>query len=182
MPTILTHPAIPLALRAAAGGTAISRRLLMAAAFGSVLPDTDAIGFFAGVPYESTFGHRGFSHSLLFALLLALGAMAGAHWLEARRAWAFGAVFLATASHGVLDALTDGGLGVAFFSPLSNHRYFFPWRPIPVSPLGVAELLSPYGLHVLTSELVRIWIPCLLVAAAAWAVRRMRDGRPPGAG
>ena len=37
-------------------------------------------------------------------------------------------LFLSTASHGVLDALTDGGLGVAFFSPFDQTRYFFPFR------------------------------------------------------
>ena len=39
------------------------------------------------------------------------------------------------ASHGVLDALTDGGPGVAFLAPFDDTRYFFPWRPIRVSPL-----------------------------------------------
>ena len=45
----------------------------------------------------------------------------------------FAFLFLCTMSHALLDALTDGGLGVAFFSPFSNERYFFPWTPIRVS-------------------------------------------------
>ena len=42
-------------------------------------------------------------------------------------------LFVAMASHGVLDALTDGGRGVGFLIPFSSERFFFPWRPIPVS-------------------------------------------------
>ena len=75
MPTVLTHPAIPLALRAVTGGAVTSQRLLWVAALGSVLPDIDALGFFVGIPYGSLFGHRGLTHSLAFALLLACCAL-----------------------------------------------------------------------------------------------------------
>ena len=43
-------------------------------AFSAVLPliaDWDVIGMWLGVPYGHFFGHRGFFHSILFALLLA---------------------------------------------------------------------------------------------------------------
>lgn len=172
MPTVFTHPAIPLAVRAVTGGNVTSRRLILFAAFCSVLPDVDSIGLVLGVPYGSFLGHRGFTHSLAFALLLALGALPFAGWLAARRSWVFGCVFLCTASHGLLDALTDDGLGVAFFSPFSHQRFFLPWQPIPASPLGIVRFLSPAGLDVLTAELLFIWLPCLLVALAARAARR----------
>ena len=71
LPTVFTHPAIPLALRALTGRAMTSRRLVLVGAMCSVLPDVDAIGYFAGVPYESLFGHRGITHSLPFALLAA---------------------------------------------------------------------------------------------------------------
>ena len=67
--------------------------------------------------------------------------------------------FLVTASHGVLDALTDGGLGIAFFAPFDNSRYFFPWTPIKVSPIGISEFFTAYGMKVLVSELVWVGIP-----------------------
>ena len=57
--------------------------------------------------------------------------------------------FLATASHGLLDAMTDGGLGVAFFSPFDNRRYFLPWTPIRVSPIGIEPFFTARGLEVL---------------------------------
>jgi inner membrane protein len=61
-----------------------------------------------------------------------------------------------------LDALTNGGNGIALLSPLSNNRYFFPWTPIEVSPLNIKAFLSQRGLIVLTSELLWIWLPCFL--------------------
>ena len=70
-------------------------------------------------------------------------------------------LFLSTVSHGLLDAVTDGGLGIAFFSPISNHRYFFPWHPIAVSPLSIDRFLSGRGISVLKSELIWIWFPFL---------------------
>ena len=80
-----------------------------------------------------------------------------------------------TASHGLLDAMTNGGRGIGFFAPFSNHRYFFPWRPIQVSPIG-AGFFSPRGLLVLASESVWIWLPSAIIAASA----RMFEGRPKG--
>jgi len=37
----------------------------------SVIPDLDAIGFRFGIHYGDFWGHRGFTHSLIFAALLA---------------------------------------------------------------------------------------------------------------
>jgi hypothetical protein len=49
-------------------------------------------------------------------------------------------------------SLTDGGLGCALFWPFDLTRYFAPWRPIPVAPIGLA-FLSPYGVRVAAAEL-----------------------------
>src|SRR5262249_58329038 len=84
--------------------------------------------------------------------------------------WSY--VFLATASHGLLDAMTDGGLGVAFFSPFDNRRYFLPWTPVEVSPIGVTRFFSHLSLSVLQTELVWIWLPAALLAVSAWLLRR----------
>lgn len=177
MPTVLTHPAISLAVRAVTGDTVTSSRLLLVAGICSVVPDVDAVGFLMGVPYESLLGHRGLTHSLPFALLLACCALPLANRLDAGRWWAFAFVFLSTASHGILDALTDDGLGVAFFSPFSNHRFFLPWRPIAASPIGIVEAFSSSGLRAFTTELVLVWLPCLLVAVGARTVRRLQSVR-----
>jgi inner membrane protein len=69
--------------------------------------------------------------------------------------WSLGLLLFAiAASHGLLDALTDGGLGVAFFSPFDLHRYFFPFRPIVVSPIGAGHFFTRRGVEVLSSEMV----------------------------
>lgn len=89
----------------------------------SVIPDLDVIGFRFGIHYGDFWGHRGFTHSLFFAALLAvaivaLGFRRGATGMHVLPIWLY--FFLSTASHGLLDALTDGGLGVAFFSPFDQ--------------------------------------------------------------
>jgi inner membrane protein len=61
-----------------------------------------------------------------------------------------------------LDTLTDGGRGIAVLWPMSNERFFAPWRPIPVSPLGRA-VLSEWGRAVIWAELRLFW-PFLLYA------------------
>jgi inner membrane protein len=76
-----------------------------------------------------------------------------------------------TLTHGLLDALTNGGRGIAFFSPLTNERSFFPWRPIQVSPIG-AGFFTARGLRVLVSESVWIWLPSAIIAITARVVRR----------
>jgi len=140
---------------------------------GAVLPDVDAIGFWFGVPYPSVFGHRGFTHSLVFAALYAaagLLAFRGADTGERRRVWLY--LLLATASHGMLDAMTSGGGGVAFFAPFVNERYFFPWRPILVSPMSVRRFFTARGAAVMANEVIWVWIPSAVFALAMLVLRR----------
>jgi inner membrane protein len=89
----------------------------------------------------------------------------------------FAFLFLCTASHGVFDALTNGGLGVAFFAPFDNTRYFFPWRPIMVSPLGVRRFFSRWGALVVLTEIIWMWIPALVVGIVALALNRFSNKR-----
>jgi inner membrane protein len=69
--------------------------------------------------------------------------------------------------------MTTGGLGVAFFAPFHDARYFFPFRPILVSPIGVGRFFSQRGLAVIGSEMVWIWGPALVLAVVA-SIRRRR--------
>ncbi|HJW76929.1 MAG: hypothetical protein A2V77_04030 [Anaeromyxobacter sp. RBG_16_69_14] len=138
----------------------MSSRLVAAVVVASALPDLDVVAFRFGIPYAAQLGHRGFSHSLAFAALVALLG-AGCHrLLRSGRMATFAFLFAATASHGVLDAFTNGGLGVAFFWPFSPTRYFAPIRMIQVALLTAARLLSPRGFVVLASELLWVWLPC----------------------
>lgn len=172
MPTIITHTAVPLALRAVAERRILSNRLLAAAMIASVLPDADVAAFRVGIPYGHTFGHRGFFHSVSFAVVLGLLGCLAWRRLAASRAVAFLVLFVSTVSHGLLDAATDGGLGVAFLSPFSNQRFFLPWHPINVSPLNLSAFASAQGVAVLQSELLWVWFPCLLVAGVLLLLHR----------
>ena len=127
------------------------RRTWVLAAVCTVVPDLDVLGLRLGIPYRDMLGHRGISHSIAFAALFALVVT----WLafrdarfDGRRVRLWILFFLATASHGVLDAMTTGGGGIAFFAPFSAERYFLPWRPIEVSPIGIRRFLSPRGASV----------------------------------
>jgi inner membrane protein len=140
----------------------------------SILPDADVIAFAYGVPYESVWGHRGFTHSFLFALIL---AVALAYLFYSRvgaktRILLILYFFICTASHSVLDALTNGGLGVAFFFPFENSRYFFPWRPIQVSPIGVDSFFTERGVRVIMSELLWIGVPGTIVILLTKTIRK----------
>jgi inner membrane protein len=125
-------------------------------------------------------GHRGFTHSLFFAALLA-GLVTIPFLRQSRisRWRLFFYLFLATASHGVLDAMTNGGLGVAFFSPFSNARYFFPFHPIKVSPIAVGRFFSARGLAVVRSEALWLWLPSAVIFAVFAFVRGVKGRGEP---
>jgi len=126
----------------------------------SVLPDADFVAFMVGIPYANPFGHRGMTHSLLFAVLVGLVVVVALR-IRGRPVLLDAALAtLVVASHGVLDAMTTGGLGVEFFWPVDTRRYFLPWEFIPVAPLG-AGMLTARGLSVLLTEAV-LFLP-------AWA-------------
>ncbi len=120
-----------------------------------VLPDADTLMHF-WVPYEHLLGHRGFFHSLLFALLCGVAAAAVCRRLsDCCPGGGLGLAayfFCVTASHGVFDALTTGGLGVGFFSPIHPGRFFFSWRAIPAAPLSPLGMLSSYGAKIMLVE------------------------------
>lgn len=170
MPTLFTHAFVSAAAgRLYARGEEMGLDFWAYGALVAVLPDADVLGLAAGVPYGSTLGHRGLSHSLMFAA--AAGAFAA--WRVGRqtgRAFKplWGYFCLVAASHGVLDAFTDGGRGIAFLAPFTNARYFFPWRPVRVSPIG-GGFFTPRGLETVRSELLWVWLPLIVVmAVSAW--------------
>ena len=175
MPSIIAH-----AVAGAALGTAFSppnarRRVAIAAGLCATLPDIDALGRPVGkLTYESFFGgHRAITHSLMFAVVL--GAVVAWAFFRApawngvrRRLWA--AFALATASHGVLDALSTIGNSVAFWAPFSWTHYEFVWQPlgeIGPGPRGPERLLA-----LVANELLWVGLPALIVVAIAHFIRR----------
>ena len=172
MPTVVTHAAVPLAIGLGLGKKAVSRQLLIAGIAASMLPDLDTLGFKLGIPYGSQFGHRGFTHSLFFAGIMAIVAAGMYRVLKTTAIKAFAFVFLAAASHGLLDACTTGGRGVALLWPFSLQRFFAPIRFIRVSPIGIARFLSGRANAVLLSELLGVWIPMALLGVVLMSFRK----------
>lgn len=171
MPTVMSHAIVALALGPAFRRARWPARVWWAAALCAAVPDADVLGAFAGVPLGSLLGHRGLTHSLAFAATLAaivtpLLVPPGAR----HRLWVY--LFLATASHGILDGMTDGGIGVAYLAPFDTGRYHLPWRPIAVSPLGIRRFLGPRGAAVLANEALYLWLPAAVFATTAWLATR----------
>ena len=144
----------------------------------AALPDLDVVVYPLGLNAPHMLGHRGITHSLAFAAVFAALVVRlvfrGAAWRPAWvRLWVV--CFVAMASHGVLDAMTNGGQGIAFLAPFSDARWHFPWQPIRVSPIGIGAFFSIDGLRVLQNELLSVWLPSALIAAVARLLRRRSD-------
>ena len=174
----LTHLFTAVALGKTYTGEKMLPRFWVLAAACSLVPDLDVLGFHYGIKYADLFGHRGFTHSLFFALLLSLAVVMTAFRMVpalSKTWWGLvGFFFTVTASHGVLDAMTDKGYGIAFFLPIDNTRYFLPWRPIYASPMRISRFFSQAGLEIVAGEVLWIWAPLTLVAASAWWYRRKK--------
>jgi inner membrane protein len=141
MPSIITHSAVGVAGATLFRSTTSKWKFWFFSIFCSIAPDGDVITFAFGVHYGDFFGHRGFIHSLFFAGLLACVIVTlffrNEHLSVKARLALAGYFFVLTASHSLLDALTSGGLGIALLSPFENRRFFFPFTPIQVSPIGI---------------------------------------------
>jgi len=175
VPSVISHAAVAVAAGMAFAPDEIPARFWPLAIACSVIPDADTIGLYSGIPYNHFFGHRGFFHSPFFALLLSL-LLVGVFFQGVKtfsRQWLFYFIFffLVSASHGILDAFTSGGFGIALLSPFDTTRYFFPWTPILVSPVGIKAFFSRWGVAVILSELLWIWLPSFLMVVVARAVR-----------
>ncbi len=174
MPSAFSH-----ALVGAAIGSSVSRPrrtwVLVLFAVLVAAPDLDVIGFRLGIPYAHPLGHRGLSHSLVFAAVLAL--VSYPLWRriipESARRMAV-LTFFVVGSHGVLDTFTDAGHGIGLFIPIDDTRYFAPWRPILTSPLSVSAFFGGSGLAVLANEAVYIGLPTACVFLVRSIVYRAR--------
>lgn len=180
MPTAFTHAFVGGTLAGLAPSSVPRARAVACLALLAAAPDLDVLAFGLGIPYAHPLGHRGLTHSLPFAVGagLAAAALIFPQALRDRRAfWRMASVTAAAiASHGLLDAFTDAGLGIGFWLPFSNERYFFPLRPLTTSSLGVGAFFSGRAVAILANEILWIWLPVLAGLAALALGRRMRPG------
>ncbi|MFN0213712.1 MAG: metal-dependent hydrolase [Saprospiraceae bacterium] len=179
MASIFGHIAVSTAIGYTLFPKQVGPGTLLVAGFCAFLPDLDVLSFRFGIPYASEWGHRGWTHSLIFSIVA--GGLIG--WLWSSRllgnhiaAKTIGPItgwfILSMCSHPLLDMLTNGGRGCALWWPFSVERIFFPWRPIQVSPMSVSDFISPWGLEVLASEVLWIGFPCI---GLVWLVKLIRN-------
>lgn len=176
MPTIFSHAIFSVLLGKAGIRNPVSHWFWFLTAVCAIIPDADVIAYSLRVERGSLFSHRGFTHSIVFAILFgAIIASFAYKYLKTGITFLKLFVFfsLATFSHPFLDMLTDGGSGVALLAPFSNERFFFPWQPIEVSPIGL-RFFSSRGIVVILSEMTWIWLPAILVLAVTFIFRRAR--------
>jgi inner membrane protein len=156
--------------------------LMLAAGVLAVAPDLDTV-FYGIIPYAHFLGHRGFVHSpffsFLFAVILASIIYGVSRTLGFRAYLGIIAAFtLALASHGVLDAMTDAGLGVMLLYPFSEERFFLPWRPFYAPPIKLSSISYSKVQTMIKSELP-IVLSCLAVAGTIrlvlWLISSKRE-------
>ena len=181
MPTPITHIVAGIAAATPARLRPTPRRFWFYAAFCAALPDIDIIWSPYGIATDSMWGHRGITHSLPFAIvvagLVARYGFAGTYWKGFRlRFWL--AFALAGMTHGVLDSLTQFAGWVALFAPFTARRYFIPFQPVhwygpPFTVHSIGELARMGA-----TEMVDVWLPSLVVFAAALAWQRRSRPSP----
>ena len=188
MPTAFTHAFCGAAISTLAPRRFRGPKLTLGLAALAALPDLDVVAFRVGIAYADPLGHRGFSHSLTLAVLLALLLMPLLYrhvsLLSRAGVALFSVFFAAVASHGLLDAFTDAGLGVGFFIPFSNRRFFFPWRPILTAPLSAHAFFNGRAIQIMQNEILWIWAPFSVLVGAVVLLRhrlhRLPGPRSPG--
>ena len=175
MPSVISHAVVAVAAGITFAPRDVPHHFWSLSIVCSMIPDADIIAFSFGIPYHHFLGHRGFFHSPFFGLLMSIFLV----FVLFRnieifsKQWFFYFIFffLLSASHGILDAFTNGGLGIALLSPFDHMRYFFPWTPIIVSPIGMKAFFSKWGLAVIKSEILWVWLPSFLIVVLSTVIR-----------
>ncbi len=154
------------------------RRFYILMALTSVLADLDVIVFLLFSPAAMT-PHRGASHSLLAAALVALLlTFSCSRWLSISKERLFSCFFAAYSSHLVLDYLMGRGPQVHFFWPFDNRGYLSPVQLVPTAYYGLSldalrEVLSSAATYAgIVLELV-IFVPLLYLLRAKGVLLRL---------
>jgi len=141
---------------------------------GALLANAADLDFFFVFIYHSRAWHRGFSHSILLALVVSLIFVFCFGKRHIREAIAYG---LAFASHGVLDYVTTkNGGGVELLWPFSSERLVLGW-------VGLSELPSRLSTTQIIKALVvefALFVPLLILILGlkkyVWKDARTMEG------
>ena len=175
MPLPIAHGLVGASLVAAVLPRTSPRRLALALAAGALLAIAADLDFGLVFALHSRAWHRGFTHSLAFALFVGVALFVT---LGRRRAAKAAAYALAYASHAVLDfATTKFGGGVELLWPFSADRLALGWRGLSELPsrLPPAEILRALCLELALFAPPLVVLLLLRRRAAARAAER--EGR-----
>jgi inner membrane protein len=169
MPSSIAHASVAVLASPLLDARWRTSRVIGLTAAAAAAPDLDAIGRPFGYGDVGFLGHhRGLTHSLFAALVFATIALAFvARATEPRDRFRIALfVFCVVASHGLVDAFTTYGDGVAIFAPFSWYRWKSPWQPFG-------------GLW---SEVVALWVPAALMYVLWLKPRLTRPSLSRGTG
>lgn len=174
MPSILAHALVGyVATEAFLGEHQLAGpRLLVISA--AILPDLDILPGLFGHSATAIGGHRGLTHAIPFAILLA----AVISWAAERirgfvsRRRMFFALTVSCALHGIVDAFTVYGTGVTLLAPFSWARIQSAWRPLGDIGITTGRTALELSLATAWNELVWIAFPCMLGILLTRALRQ----------
>jgi len=172
LPTIITHAVVGITAGLSVTKGKAPKLFWALSVLCVMIPDLDVLTFRIGIAYGDFWGHRGFFHSIFFGLLLGIFISSVFFRKDGlfSNSWLFYTLYFSaiTASHGILDAFTNGGLGITLLSPFDNERYFFWTTPISVSPLSIKAFWGERGLRILKNEFLWVWLPAVFIAVIGW--------------
>lgn len=177
MPSLLGHAVAGLAITHTFSRARLPRRTWILAPLLAVVPDLDWFVGFLDFHKNHILNHRGVAHSLSGALALAALTLLIAYRRDQRTGQLGLCLALAALSHGLMDACTAGGVGVALFMPFSDSRWACVWQPIHVAPLPMGREDCYLFLASLRTEAFWIGLPAL--ALVAWTRLRHQIGMIP---
>ncbi|HEX4560193.1 MAG TPA: metal-dependent hydrolase [Gemmatimonadales bacterium] len=179
MPSSLGHALAGAAIASPLARNPVPKRFWVAAILCAAAPDLDVL-WHGYVTWGSWAAHRGFTHSLTFAVLLGTltAALAFREPRFAAVRWRYAvALVLATASHGFLDGMAVYGTPVMYFWPFSTHRYLLPWHLFGYEHFPRPMSIGHRVLRVVANEVLWIGIPSALLLAVTALFRKSGGNR-----
>jgi inner membrane protein len=143
----ITHIALGACIGEALAKRKLGKKALVFGALAQTIPDIDFIFSLWMEPSSNFLVHRGFSHSLLFVVLIALllALIIQRWWGKSDTSFSFWFLFFGTETlvHILLDAFN--AYGTAWFEPFSDYRVsfntLFVADPFYSMPLGIALVI-----------------------------------------
>lgn len=123
----ITHIALGACIGEAFFGRGFGKKAMLWGALAQSAPDIDFLGALWLTTDENLLAHRGFTHSVLFALLVAVFLALLAEKIHRPRNIRFGKWVIFFLTEVLIHLFIDGfnNYGVGWFEPFSHHRYTF---------------------------------------------------------